>query len=336
MGLNVELLAQPARRAVRVVALGHIDEIRRAYDHFVAGDADGLHDVRVALRRERTWLRAFRPFVADTLKRKARRALATLAQATTSARDAEVAAAWVRQQSDVPPRAGAGFRDAAERLERERDDALREVRSRFRKQLPSLLDALGKQFAAYSEQQPVEGPAAVTRMADAASETAIAHAERLAQALAGVNAASDPDALHRTRIAAKRLRYVLAPLYRGDDTPASVTPLIELQDLLGDAHDMHTLWRRMVRDIGEMAARGARLRALQSIGAKQATGARTSFPRLRTGLLELARRANASERASLMAFQQRWSKTTAAEMLEAILRELPEPSGEVSGQVPAP
>jgi CHAD domain-containing protein len=325
-----ELLAQPARRAVRVVALARVDEIRRAYDRFVAGDADGLHDVRVGLRRARTWLQAFRAHVDDTLGKKTRRALTALARATTVARDAEVAAAWVRQQPDVPPRARAGFRATAERLEAERDDGLRDVRSRFKKDLPALLDALGRQLAEYSDQRPVEGQVTVIRMADAALEAATAKSERLARALAKASTGSDPDALHRTRIAAKRLRYVLEPLYAGEAGSPWVARLTELQDLLGDAHDMHTLARSIVKDIGEMAARDARLRALQSIGAKRGRRERTSYLRVRPGMIELARRAHARERAALRAFQKQWSADAAAEMLQAIPRDVAEACREVA------
>src|SRR3954466_166851 len=92
--LTTELLSMPAPHAVRAVALARLDEVRSAYDRFIEGDEDGLHDLRVALRRLRSWLRAFRPEVSDTLRPKTRRRLASLAAATNGARDAEVGLAW--------------------------------------------------------------------------------------------------------------------------------------------------------------------------------------------------------------------------------------------------
>src|SRR5262245_39952375 len=93
--LTPELLAMPAPHAVRAVALARLDELRSSYDRFVDGDEEGLHDLRVALRRLRSWLRAFRPEVNDTLRKKTRRGLRDLADATNAARDAEVGLKWI-------------------------------------------------------------------------------------------------------------------------------------------------------------------------------------------------------------------------------------------------
>ena len=47
----------PAPRAVRVIARGLLDEVLAAHARFEKDDPDALHDLRVALRRLRSWLR---------------------------------------------------------------------------------------------------------------------------------------------------------------------------------------------------------------------------------------------------------------------------------------
>jgi CHAD domain-containing protein len=310
---NPGLMAQPAARAVRVVALARLDEVTRGYDLFLAGDPEGLHDLRVALRRLRTWLRAYRPFVEDTLKKKTWQRLRTLTRATSAARDAEVATAWVAAQMDAPARARAGFRDATRRLERERDAAFRAVRERLERDLPGLVAELAKPLAVYFDRQTVDEPAVAESMSDAATAAIQRHTERLEAALDRVTSLSDIKEAHRARIAAKRLRYVLEPLYAESDARAAVQHLVDLQDFLGTARDAHLLAERFVREIGEMAARGARSRAQLSIGAKRAGGEYSVYLRLRPGLLELARRAHARERESFAGFRRRWGNRAAVE-----------------------
>ncbi len=89
------LLAEPAPQATRALASERLMEVTAAYDRFLAGEETGLHDLRVSLRRLRSWLRAYRPEVNDTLRSKTRRRLNRLAQATNAAREAEVALAWI-------------------------------------------------------------------------------------------------------------------------------------------------------------------------------------------------------------------------------------------------
>src|SRR5689334_209852 len=143
-----DLAALPAARAIRLAVLARLDDAERGYEQMLAGHPDGLHDLRVALRRVRTLLRAFAPLVEDTVKPKTVRALRQLARATGEARDAEVAAAWVSAMTDVAPRARAGVRDAAERLLAERDAALELLRARLDRELPGLIARLNKQLAA--------------------------------------------------------------------------------------------------------------------------------------------------------------------------------------------
>ena len=71
-GVVAELLPLPSAHGARAVALSLVVELRKSYERFEKGSTDGLHELRVAARRLRSWLRAFRPELADTVRGKCR------------------------------------------------------------------------------------------------------------------------------------------------------------------------------------------------------------------------------------------------------------------------
>jgi CHAD domain-containing protein len=302
-----------------MVALARIDAAKRGYEQMLAGHSEGLHDLRVSVRRLRTLLRAFRPLVDNSVRKKTLRALRSIARATGKARDAEVAAEWISAQSDVPPRARSGVRDAVHRLEEEREAGLKSVRARLEREFPALVARLSKQLFIATDAQPGAQSATAELFGAAAEAAVIQQKARLTRALERVKSAADVDEAHRARIAAKRLRYVLEPLHEHASDYAPLARVIELQDLLGTARDAHQLARRFVREIGEMAARDARVRALVAIGVKRKATARTPFTRVKPGLVELARRAHVDERRAFAAFRRVWGKHRAAAILETIV-----------------
>src|SRR5947209_17918526 len=102
------ILQQPFDRGVRLVALSLIDDAQKAADNLTehAGDlrngsAEGdeaLHDFRVAVRRVRSWLGAFKPWLKNDVSRKKRRNLSRTAEATRETRDAAVHLEWLRKE----------------------------------------------------------------------------------------------------------------------------------------------------------------------------------------------------------------------------------------------
>ena len=71
------LLLQPVGQAVCRIALTHLDAARAAHERLKdASDTEALHDFRVALRRLRSVLRAYRPWLKN-IPRKLRRRLRT-------------------------------------------------------------------------------------------------------------------------------------------------------------------------------------------------------------------------------------------------------------------
>jgi CHAD domain-containing protein len=100
-----ELSDLPAPEGARVVALAMLDEAsKHALAMAQARDEETLHDFRVAVRKLRAWLRAFRGELDDTIGRRALKRLRAVQQLSGGARDAEVQAIWLRAHlKEVPP-----------------------------------------------------------------------------------------------------------------------------------------------------------------------------------------------------------------------------------------
>jgi len=91
-------------------------------------------------------------------------------------------------------------------------------------------------------------PADARERAQRAVEARVARrGRRLRKALDEAGAIYVPERLHHVRIAVKQLRYALevSADLRGVRTPARVTQLRHIQDLLGRAHDLHVLSERL-------------------------------------------------------------------------------------------
>jgi CHAD domain-containing protein len=97
-----DLLRQPVERASREVALrllDRADEERRRLGR--DDDPEALHDFRVAVRRLRSWLKAFKEPLRGSVSGKHRDALRTVAHATNGSRDAEVHIEWLRARPEL-------------------------------------------------------------------------------------------------------------------------------------------------------------------------------------------------------------------------------------------
>lgn len=303
--LSPALLARPAARSARIIASEQLQQVAEQLDAFLVDESVGFHDLRVALRRLRTWFRAFQPELEDTVGKKARRGLRKLAHATNAPRDAEAMLAWIASQTNFATRDRAGVRYFTERLERERDEAHADAEARLRRKLPKLIALVAKQLRTYWIRYDIDEPAPPPAMARVTRDTLVAQAERLERAVDRIESADDAGRIHRVRIAAKRLRYVLDTI----DEPAATSlakQLAELQDGLGISHDMHTAVNRIVRELGEIGARDARLIALQALD-PDAKSDRARLSSVRRGLTTLATRARQADRDAYEAFRAEWT-----------------------------
>jgi CHAD domain-containing protein len=309
--LTPALLAEPAERSARVIGRERLDAVRLAWPRLGTDDPEALHDVRVALRRLRSWLSAYRPALDDTVSRKSRRALRKLARATNAARDSEVALLWLEAQTDLPPEAARGYRDLVDRLTAERMQSAHAVEEYLARRLPRAIDRLDGQLGHYWLSVPVEGPVVEPSMAELTAKLLRKHGKALARAVKRARAAHDVPAAHRARIAGKRLRYLLEPLTDDDRAATVVAALTLLQDQLGAYHDAQLLAERILQDVEDIAGADARRRAVAAVDPTMRDDAvprrQPSRRGQRAGLLEVARRAHHDAARSFASYRRAWN-----------------------------
>lgn len=221
------LSSRPAAEAAADIVCRRLGAARRALGR---GD---VHAFRVAIRRARTTLRAYRALLPD-VRRKDRRRLRRLARATNTGRDAEVLLPLLdRFVKALDP---AEHRDVARvrrrlRARRRTTEALNaDLHDAFRRAARSLRRRL--RHAPTSEAS--FGTFLGVLLGD---ET-----PRLAERLEALASSNDQKTLHAARLGVKRVRYLLEPIQRDLTDAASATrELRALQAALGDLHDLDVL-----------------------------------------------------------------------------------------------
>lgn len=251
--IPVPLLDLPAPLGARLIAWRLVEDLEARIAGYQDGrDPEALHDLRVAIRRLRSVLVAYQPQLADSIGERAPLRLRDLARATTTARDLEVFARWLRA---VGPWAGREESDvmaqivvqAERRQAKHRERILVFLERDAERLVRRLRRGLGTWRAPISEASRAALPT-VARVAGTLLEE---HAAALRAALDRVGTPLDPALAHAARIAGKRLRYLLEPL--ADHLQAASAALQHLraaQDRLGDWHDAHLFavgLRRLVK-----------------------------------------------------------------------------------------
>lgn len=317
--LTPALLAMPAQHAVRTIASGLLDQLLAAHERFAEEDAESLHDLRVAMRRLRSWMRAFRPELSDTVRGRTRRRLRALASATNEARDTEVLATFIERQTNLPSRPRATARALADQLERTREDHARGLRRTLSRDLTKATHELATELESWWERHDVDEPRAAQPMSAVLADAILHHVRRVEPALARLRPTGKANDVHRARIAVKRLRYLLEPL---DQSLGAAEPIRQLQAVqreLGDARDGHRIAMHLVREIGERSARDARRRTLGAVGIAPDDDAEAPEPVVtRAGLTELARRAHAARETAFSEFTARWGEAGIAALVDEI------------------
>jgi CHAD domain-containing protein/CYTH domain-containing protein len=277
---------------VRVVALGLLAEASDASEALAAGKGEEpLHDFRVAVRRLRSAIRAFRPWLEDSVRPRHEKRLRKLVRSTNEARDAEVQLAWLAtQRSALPARRRAGYDAVVHRFEargHSGPDAAR-VAERFER----LSARLGRKLGRY-ERKVASGADAGSTFGALLASLVGDQVDVLAGAMAAVQEPADQEGVHRARIEGKRLRYLLEPLKgsRAADAKEVIGHLKRLQDLLGDLHDAHVLAGELREALADAAAGQAHLLhdAVLAQGADDGADRSRLRASLRPGILALVR-----------------------------------------------
>ncbi len=281
------LLDLPAGAAVARIAGSHLDEaasaLRRIKD---AKDQEALHDFRVAIRRLRSLLRAYRPWLGRAAGKKVRRRLRDLGRATNAARDAEVQIVWLEaQRQHLARRERAGLNWLLRRRRDEKRQAYRAARRHAAKDVERIAQMLRDRLETLEERVPL-------RFREAVGLLLQEQATEVERRLAAIAGADDDEAAHEARIHAKRLRYLVEPLQKEvPEARAVVRRTKRLQDLLGDLHDMHVLEADLATAVEEAATEMARRLHTIAVSGDRESLARARRRDERLGLVALAARA---------------------------------------------
>jgi len=319
------LLTAPAPGAARRIALTLLDAASAARERLTdANDAEALHDFRVAMRRLRSTLRAYQAQLDAVVPAKLRRRLRDLARATGEARDVEVQISWLeRQRNELAPARRAGVPWLLARLTERRDRAYEDIRQRIAPKFDRLARRLRRALGATPTPDATLPPSLASVIAELLED----QGSDLERRLALIRSPANHAEAHAARIRVKRARYLLEPVVR---EAALTSPVLrrlkQVQQLLGDLHDLQVVIVRL----GEAAAEAAaeRTRRLHQLAVGGDRGAAARGPRPATsGLLALARVARATqERLFRRLVNRRVARSLPAE-LAALAAELRPPSG---------
>ena len=224
----------------------------------LAGDSEGLHQMRVALRRLRAAMSAFAKVVADDDTQKIKDDLAWITGELGPARDLDTfeleVLAPLRKRKPREPDLAAVYRDFAKRRTQAHADAAKAVKSaHFRSLLPRLSEWIeaGRWTRSDDERQRRR----------CARPIATHAADELTRRLKKIRKQGKkldeltPAKRHKLRIRAKELRYAmefLADVFPGKKQTtrrkAAVSSLKSLQDALGALNDI-VAYERLVAQV---------------------------------------------------------------------------------------
>jgi CHAD domain-containing protein len=220
-------------------------------------DPEAVHDFRVALRRLRSWIRAFHPFLDDTVKASTEKKLRRLARIAGRARDLEVQSHWLHA---LPPKTAPLALEAARRLVLQNATAYVTARRKLAKEiadgLPQLASKLNDQLRHYLLDVDVDAPASECALAAVMAPLLREHRARVTESLATVKTREQLAAVHAARIEVKRLRYLLETL---DDVSRAARAhgrrLALLQTVFGELHDAQVLQERVAEEVAASSRR---------------------------------------------------------------------------------
>ena len=251
------LLSRSPEEGARLLALSFLDQAAAARPRLAdPDDAEALHDFRVALRRLRSCLRAYRDCLDESVPKKLARRLRRLARSTGPGRDAEVQIEWLRgRRPHLSSYHRAGLAWLLARLEERMREAYAKLTAEVDRDFGELERDLRARLSVYRTEVHLDAAIPLSTLGDTTADILRRQVAELADHLARVTDADDEEAAHRARISAKRVRYLLEPF--ADEIPgaaAIVKRFKVFQDLLGDLHDAHVLELEIAEALENAAA----------------------------------------------------------------------------------
>lgn len=240
-------------RGAAGIALSLLDDGAHAFQRlFDDSDPESLHDLRVAVRRLRVHLRAYRAWLAPAVSRGLRRRLKHLAKATNPARDTQVQLNWLRQQQQQQRAdSGRNVRVAIDMLIRDRTRLYRAQQRKVLKRVRATFPQLESRLRLQLLKVQVNAKGAAPRLGEVTADAIRRRARSLRNKLRAIHSVEDTTAIHAARIAGKKLRYLMQPFAREvAGGSRCLARLKALQDGLGDIHDRGVFAEHLGASVG--------------------------------------------------------------------------------------
>jgi CHAD domain-containing protein len=238
-----DVLDLPVQVGVRRLVLSFMrdaEEARRRRS--AADDSEALHDLRVALRRLRSTERAYRPFLEDSIRPRLRKRLRVIARATRESRDLEVHINLLADRFAGNDVCMAGVEHMLEVLHARKKAADSAMDEAIRLDFDKVTQRLHEKLRRFTATVPPVGAPIFRTTGDVCGELLTHALAELEARVTSLRSVEQQDVAHRARIAAKRLRYLAEPFSpQLPEARVVVESLKDLQDGLGDLHDLHVL-----------------------------------------------------------------------------------------------
>jgi len=237
-----------ADRALRAILLDLLDTIELNVAGTIADlDSEFVHDLRVACRRSRSALTQVKGVLEPEVAGPGNAELKWLGGVTNPLRDLDVYLLEMPvYRSLLPPEAVAELTPLEVLLRRSRGRAHRAVVRALRSTRFARFSASWR--VTLTTDEPSSAPEAARPAAELAADRIARAHRRILRHGRGLGDDPPAESLHRLRIDAKKLRYLLeffASLYPDDEVGARVRELKGLQDILGGFNDMEVQRRRL-------------------------------------------------------------------------------------------
>lgn len=216
------------------------DEVLTFVAPALRGDLEGVHDLRVAVKRLREVLRLFWPLVPRP-RRRLMAQVSELNECLGRVRDRDVLAADARALLERAPESASALEPMLAAWAAARQATCQQFSDLWQRLVGRgrLLRRLRRLARATRKRRGGMADLPLDRLAYTA---VLARLERVEQRLTDAQSSDDPAALHRLRLAVKRLKYTLEPFLRVlPHLDSAYTVICEVQELLGFAHDLDVL-----------------------------------------------------------------------------------------------
>ncbi|MEE8060558.1 MAG: CHAD domain-containing protein [Gemmatimonadales bacterium] len=255
---TLDLPASTGARVLVLRAVAIMRDCRQAY--LKEPDVETLHDLRVSIRRLRSLVRCYRPYLRAPQLRRIMRGVDRVARLTNAARDLDVQLAWIDGHADSFTESEAvGLQWFRERQEAVARIGGRRNRKKIKALLPQLERRIERVLGEYRVDVDPVHPTTEPTLREEFHRLVAMLADELLEHLDAVTARSKYEEAHQARIVGKRLRYLILPL-RGELTDAKpiLLQLTELQDVLGDLNDAQILGEEVALAFEDSSAERAR------------------------------------------------------------------------------